>query len=213
MLTDMKKLVSILMCALLICACFTGCKSANAELTEDNVKKTVEIAMEALRDFDTKKMGKYIESESLSTILTFAKGKKQVGELGKKIFENLTYEVKSVDLENMNVVVTVRNKDMYNEATDFANSLKSSYNSFELLAAFSNDEFLNTKLDVLTKTIDGCELYANSYDIDLTIIQKSKNLALGFNQTAEDIVSGGVLSAINSIFGEAGNVLGGNKEQ
>ncbi len=196
----MKKTISIFLSALLICLCFAGCSGPNADMTEENVTSTVDAAMTALKEFDTDELEKYVDSSTLSTILSYAKDHQQFVDLGKAIFENLTYEVKSVDLDNSTVTVSINNKDLYDVASDFAQNLKSNYSTIQLLSKLSNDSFLDRKLGILCESIDSAEMLPNSTEITLTIEQDSKNLVLVFDGEAENQVSGGALSAIKEIY-------------
>lgn len=196
----MKKIFSIFLSVMLICLCFAGCSGPNAEMTEENITATVDTAMTALKDFDTEKLEKYVDSSTLSTILGYAKDHQQFVDLGKAIFENLTYEVTAVDLDNSTVTVSISNKDLYQVASDFAQNLKSSYSAIQLLSKLSNDSFLDRKLGVLVESIDGAEMLPDSTEITLTVEQSDKNLVLVFDENAENQVSGGALSAIKEIY-------------
>lgn len=196
----MKKTFSIFLSVLLICLCFAGCSGPNADMTEENITATVDTVMTALKDFDTEKLEKYVDSSTLSTILGYAKDHQQFVDLGKAIFENLTYEVTSVDLDNSTVTVSISNKDLYQVASDFAQNLKSSYSTIQLLTKLSNDSFLDRKLGVLCESIDSAEMLPDSTEITLTVEQSDKNLVLVFDEPAENIISGGALSAIKEIY-------------
>lgn len=196
----MKKIFSIFLSVMLIFLCFAGCSGPNAEMTEENITATVDTAMTALKDFDTEKLEKYVDSSTLSTILGYAKDHQQFVDLGKAIFENLTYEVTAVDLDNSTVTVSISNKDLYQVASDFAQNLKSNYSAIQLLSKLSNDSFLDRKLGVLVESIDGAEMLPDSTEITLTVEQSDKNLVLVFDENAENQVSGGALSAIKEIY-------------
>ncbi|MGN1329034.1 MAG: hypothetical protein ACI4V4_04970 [Eubacterium sp.] len=196
----MKKIFSIFLSTLLICLCFAGCSGPNAEMTEENITATVDTAMTALKEFDTENLEKYVDSSTLSTILGYANEHQQFIDLGKAIFENLTYEIKSIDLDNSTVTVSVSNKDLYDVASDFAQNLKSNYSTFQLLSKLSNDSFLDRKLGILCESINDANMLPDSAEITLTIEQDSKNLVLVFDEDAENQVSGGALSAIKEIY-------------
>jgi hypothetical protein len=195
----MKKIISVLLCAVMLCLCFTGC-SSNNELTEANVEKTVDKAFSALADFNTKDLKKYVDSSTLSTIISYADDHEQFAELGKAIFENLTYEITNIDLDNQTVTISVNNKDLYSVASDFAARLKEDYSTFQLLLKLSDDSFLDRKLASLCKDIANAELSGDTTEITLSIEQDSKNLVLVFDNDAENAVSGGALSAIKQIY-------------
>lgn len=197
----MKKILSLFLCAILVIGCFAGCSKTSNELTEENVKATVDIVWQALQEFDTETLGKFVESPTLSTIVNYAEGHEQFADLGKALFENLTIEVKSVDLENKTVTVSVQNKDLYYAANNFANDLKNNYSSFQLLSKLTDDDFLDNKLAALCSEIDAAEMQPSAAEINLYISQGKNNLVLKFDSTAENAVSGGALDAIKSIYG------------
>lgn len=196
----MKKIISVLLCLAVCCVCFAGCGGPNADMTEENITATVDAAMTALKEFDTDDLGKYVESSTLDTILSYAEKHDQFAELGKAIFENLTYEIKDIDIDNETVTVSVKNKDLYLTASDFARELKDNYTALQLLSKLSNDSFLDRKLSALCESIDQAELLPDSYDITLSIEADSDNLVLVFDENAENQVSGGALSAIKEIY-------------
>ncbi|MDD6728664.1 MAG: hypothetical protein PUE08_05530 [Eubacteriales bacterium] len=196
----MKKVISVIMCIVLCIVSFAGCSSAEAELTEENVTATVDKAMTALKDFDSENLKKYINSETLSTILTYADKQEQFADLGRAMFANLEYQVMDIDLENKTVLVAVNNKDLSNVASDFVRELQRTYSTVELLTKLSNDTFLDSKLVVLCNKIDNAEMMDGYVDITLTIDDSGKNLVLVFDENAENQVSGGALSTIMGMF-------------
>ena len=196
----MKKIVSLLLCFVLVASCFAGCSKTSNELTEENVKATVEEVTNALKEFDTDALGKYVESPILQIIMGYAEKKQQFADLGKAIFADLSLEIESIDLENQTVTVTAYNKELTDVAREFARNLKSEYNTFQLLKQLSDDEFLNTKLAELTKNIDAAQMQEQKTTIVLDIRQGEKNLVLSFDGDDENIVSGGALNAIKSIY-------------
>jgi hypothetical protein len=179
---------------------FTAC-SSSTELSEKNITDTVETVETALQEFDTKTLKKYVDSETLNYIIKFADNHEQFQKLGVAIFENMTMEVKSIDLENSTVTVTVMNKDLYDSAMMFAQDLLNEYSTFQLLRLLDNETFLDTSLDELTQKIDDAVMEATSIDVTLTVTQGKKNLILSFDEDAEDAVSGGALTGIKSIIG------------
>lgn len=196
----MKKTLSILLCIAFMLVSFTAC-SSNA-MTEKNVTKTVDTAFAALKEFDTDTLQKYVDSTTLNTIVGYAEKHEQLKQLGQAIFENVDYEIKSIDLDKKTVTVTVKNKDLAQGASDFANELKKDYSAFQLLAKLSDDTFLDSRLAQLKEKIADAQMEENGVDITLNIEQGSKNLKLTFDDTAEDAVSGGALSSIKAIFGK-----------
>ena len=195
----MKKSISILLCAILFILTFTGC-SSSAELTEENVKKTVDKSFSALADFDTKKLDKYVDSSTLSVIIGYAEKHEQFSQLGRAIFANLSYEVTAVDLENKTVTVSVKNKDLYQVASDFASQLNNDYTAIQLLSKLNDEEFLDRKLNTLSTEIENAPMADSAVDITLKIEQGKSNLVLIFDEQAESSVSGSALDAIKSIY-------------
>lgn len=194
----MKKLLSLSLCAVLICMMFSGC-GPSAKMTEDNINATVDTVMTALKDFDTEKLKKYIDSPTLDTIYNYAEEHSQFSDLGKAIFESLEYEIKSVDLEAATVTVSVTNKDLEETAGSFATRLKKSYTPFQLLTKLNDEAFLDRQLMSIKRGIDSAEIKP-AKEITISIEQSKKNLVLIFDETAENAVSGGALSAIKEIY-------------
>lgn len=197
----MKKVLSVVLSIFMICTVFSGCSSVNTEMTEENINATVAEAFDALKSFDTKKLGKFVESSTLSMIISYAEKYDQFKKLGVEMFKNLTYEIKSVDIENETVTVSVKNKDLKYAAAEFAKNLKSKYNTVQLLTKLSDENFLDTNLTSLCEKINNAVLSDESTEITLSIEKGSKNLVLFFDGSCEDAVSGGALGAIKSIYG------------
>ena len=183
----MKKTLSILLCLAFILVSFTAC-SSNA-MTEKNVTKTVDTAFAALKEFDTDTLQKYVDSSTLNTIVGYAEKHEQLKQLGQAIFENVDYEIKSIDLDKKTVTLTVKNKDLAQGASEFANELKKDYSA-------------DSRLAQLKEKIADAQMEENGVDITLNIEKKKKNLKLTFDDTAENAVSGGALSSIKAIFGK-----------
>lgn len=197
----MKKIISIFLCIVAICMSLSACSTLNNEMTEENITKTVDRAFDALAKFDTDDLNKYVDSPTLTTIISYAEKHQQFADLGRAIFENLSYEIKSIDTENQTVTISVQNKDLYLVASDFARELKSDYTTFQLLAKLSDDNFLDRKLNELCDDIADAKLSGNTTDITLSVEKGKKNLVLVFDNEAENSVSGGALSAIKTIYG------------
>lgn len=195
----MKKIIGILLCAIMIALSFTAC-SANNEMTEENIEKTVDAAFSALVEFDTDKLDKYVESSTLSVIIGYAEKHDQFVDLGKAIFANLTYEITNIDVENAQVTVSVKNKDLFQAASEFAQELKTNYSTLQLLRKLDDDEFLDRKLNALCESIANARITDASTEITLKVEQGKKNLVLVFNSEAEDSVSGSALNAIKNIY-------------
>lgn len=196
----MKKIISAIL-VLSIVFVFAGCSGPNAELTEENITETVNVAVDALKEFDTEQLDKYVESSTLSYIVGFAEDHEQFAELGRAIFKNLTVDVKSIDIENKTVTVTVRNKDLEQAAYDFTQDLLSNYSKIQLLGKLTNDSWLDSNLSTLVSEIGKAKISDQGIDVTLTIRQDKKNLVLCFDETAENAVSGGALGAVKSIVG------------
>ncbi len=196
----MKKIISLILCAAVICFSFCSCSGPNTDMTEENITATVKEAEAALKEFDIKKLEKYVDSSTLSTILNYAKEHEQFVELGKAMFANLEMEITNIDLENETVTISVKNKDLFKAARDFADELKSQYTAIQLMTKLSDDKFLDVKLNTLCKQIEECELIPDSIEMTLSIEKGKKNLVLYFNTDAENAVSGGALKAIKSIY-------------
>lgn len=196
----MKKIISAIL-VLSIVFIFAGCSGPNAELTEENITETVNVAVDALKEFDTEQLDKYVESSTLSYIVGFAEDHEQFAELGRVIFKNLTVDVKSIDIENKTVTVTVRNKDLEQAAYDFTQDLLSNYSKIQLLGKLTNDSWLDSNLSTLVSEIGKAKMSDQGIDVTLTIRQDKKNLVLCFDETAENAVSGGALGAVKSIVG------------
>ena len=194
----MKKTLSIILCLALVILCFTACSSSNA-LTEENVTKTVDTSFEALKEFDTDKLQKYVDSSTLNTIANYAQKQELFKTLGQAIFENLDYEIKDIDLDKKTVTITVKNKDLSDGAKKFAEEITSEYSGVQLLGKLNDVSFLNTKLAELKDLISKAKMEEDGIDITLNIEQGSKNLKLAFDDVAENAVSGGALNAIKSL--------------
>lgn len=91
-----EKTLSILLCLAFMLVSFTAC-SSNA-MTE-KCHKTVDTAFAALKEFDTDTLQKYVDSSTLNTIVGYAEKHEQLKQLGQAIFENVDYEIKSIDLD------------------------------------------------------------------------------------------------------------------
>lgn len=195
----MKKMLSLILCALMLCLCLTGCGSS-AEMTEENVTKTVNQVTTALQEFDSKKLDKYVDSSTLSVIMKYAESHDQFAELGKAIFRNLEVEITDIDLENATVTLSVKNKDLYSVASNFAQNLKNNYSTLSLLNKLNDDNFLDTSLNELCTSIDSAQMSDSASTMTLDIKQGKKNLILSFDSDDESVVSGGALNAIKEIY-------------
>lgn len=133
------------MLALLLALSFAGCSGSTA-MTEANVTATVDSAFDALKGFDTKKLEKYVDSKTLSVIITYANKHDQFADLGKALFKNLEYNIEGIDLNAKTVTVSVRNKDLKDTASAFTKALVSKYSALQMLSLLNNETLLNTSL-------------------------------------------------------------------
>lgn len=199
----MKKIAKAMTCVLLSIAfifSFSGC-SQTVEVTDQNVRETVEIATKALQEFDTKKLKKYVDSGTLSYIVNLAEKHDQFGELGKAMFESLTIEIVSIDLEAKTVEANVMNKDLYILASNFAYDLTTNYTTMELLSLLNDDYFLDSSLAELTNGINESPEPYEAKTVTLNIVEGKKNLVLSVDEEAENAISGGAVEAVKGITG------------
>ena len=198
-----KKVLAVVLSLLMVFS-LSACSGSSNELTEENVTLTVDTIMTALKEFDTDTLSAYVDSTTLSTIITYAGGYDEITTLANAMFENLDYSVVDIDLtdsENATVTLSVINKDMGDEAKEYIDNLLDQYSTIQLLAKLATANWLNTQVEALVMRIDECEMQEDYTEITLTITQGEDNLVLAFDETAEDAVSGGVLSAVSALFG------------
>ena len=193
-----KNSMCIFLC-FLIAFSLSAC-SAGTELNENNITQTVLKVEKALKDFDEDELKKYVESETLSKIISVSNGKKQFKELGEAIFENLSMEITEINLESSTVTLSVLNKDLEPCATEFSQRLRNTYTDFQLIGKLNDDDFLNSQLGYLTSEIAKAEMQKSSTTITLSVKKSKKNLVLVFDEDAENAVSGGALGAIMKTF-------------
>ena len=199
----MKKFTVVFLSILIVAFSFTACSSKpNNKLTEKNITNTIDTIFDALKEFDSSTVKRYVESSTLDTILTYASKKDQFRKLGVAMFENLQYEIKEIDTDNKTVMLAVKNKDLSEVASEYTKNLLKEYASIsgmlQLLKDIQNDTWLDTNLSVLTKGISNAAMKDEETDITLSFEQKNDRLVFTFTQTAEDAVSGGALTAINN---------------
>lgn len=194
----MKKFIALFLSAVMIVCCFSACSKTSADMTESNIEATAETVFTALKEFNTDDLDTYVSSSTLSIIMSYAKQHDQFVQLGKAMFENLTYEITSIDTSAQTVTVAVSNKDLKQAATDFTNELLGTYSTFGLLTNLSNDEWLDENLTDLTQRIADAPMMSEPVEITLTIEQSDNNLIFAFDENAENGVSGGALGAIKS---------------
>lgn len=196
----MKRVLSLALVFILIAALLSGCSSApNADMTEKNVTKTVDVAFEALKNFDIEALETYVKSSTLTQIISFAEEHDQFKKLGRAMFANLEYEIIDIDLDAALVTVAVRNKNLEEAATSFMDGLLDEFSLLDLLTKLNDDSWLDKNLSVLTKSIDNCEMNPEPIEVTLKIREGAENLVLRFGTDAEDAVSGGALGAIKSV--------------
>lgn len=174
--------------------------SGGASVNEENITATVEQVEKALKDFDRATLEKYVKSSTLKTILDLSKSHPQFGELGKAMFEKLEIDVKSIDKKNKTVTLLVKNRDMSAIATEFVTELTKGKSVIQLAGLLNNDGFLDRSLSKLTAEISEATVPDNPTEVTIPFEKGDGNLILSFDETAENAVSGGVLTAIkNSI--------------
>jgi hypothetical protein len=193
-----KNSMCIFLC-LLLALSFSAC-SASTEITEKNITQTVLKVEKALKSFDEKELKKYVESDTLSKILSVSGGKEQFTELGQAIFDGLSMQVKSVDLENSTVTVAVKNRKLTTIAEDFATELRDNFTTFQLLGKLDDESFINSRVPLLTEKILDAQMQGKATEITLKVKKGKKNLVLSFDDDAENAVSGGALGAIMKTF-------------
>ena len=191
-----KILVSVIL-AVALAFSFSSC--AKTEMTEENITDTVSTVETALKEFDTKKLEKYVSSTTLNYIMKYAEKHQQFVDLGKAIFGNLSITVDSVDTENKTVNVTVKNKDFSTIAYDFASNLKSEYTPVQLLGKLNDEDFLNLSLGELVSSMNDASDEREA-SVTLKVTTGKKNLVLSFDEDAENAVSGGALTSIKNLY-------------
>lgn len=197
----MKKTVAVILSVVMILFCFSACSKSSAEMTEENITQTTEVVFKALKDFNTEDLGKYVSSPTLSVIMGYAEKHEQFAELGRSIFENLSYEITSIDTQNKTITLSVMNKDLASTAQDFTNDLLSKYSTISLLSNLSSDTWLDSNLAILQEDIAAAPMQSEPVEITLTIEQGEDNLVFVFDENAENGVSGGALGAIKNAIG------------
>ncbi len=193
-----KNSMCIFLCFLLAIS-LSAC-SAGTELNENNINQTVQKVEKALKDFDEDELKKYVESQTLSKIISVSSGNKQFKRLGKAIFENLSMEITEIDLQKSTVTLSVLNKDLEQGASDFARELRENYTNVQLLSKLKDEGFLSVKVDYLEEEISKAPMLESSTTITLSVKKSKKNLVLVFDEDAENAVSGGALGAIMKAF-------------
>lgn len=197
----MKKTVSVICCIIMLVFSFSACSGPNAEMTDDNITETVNTAITALKEFNTDDLRTYVSSSTLSLIIGYADKHTQFADLGRAMFENLSYEITAIDAQNKTVTLAVTNKDLAQPANSFASGLMEKYSAFQLLGKLSSDTWLDSNLSTLTQQISEAPMMSDAEEITLTIEQGEDNLTLVFDENAENSVSGGALGAIKSAIG------------
>lgn len=200
----MKKTISVLLAltfiALTLCACSS---KPNNKITEKNITNTVSVIFDALKEFDTKTVKTYVDSETLGIILTYASNKEQFRKLGAAMFENITYEIKEIDTDAQTVTLSVKNKDLTKVAADYTADLLSRYTGLtgmlELAKNITDDAWLNSNLAILTDGIKNASMKDEAVDVTIHFEQKKDRLYFSFTESAEDAVSGGALTEIKKI--------------
>lgn len=197
----MKKGIALFLSIVLIICCFSACAKTSAEMTQENITATADTVFTALKEFNTEDLETYVSSSTLSVIMGYAEKHEQFAELGRSIFENLSYEITSIDTQNKTITLSVMNKDLASTAQDFTNDLLSKYSTISLLSNLSSDTWLDSNLAILQEDIAAAPMQSESVEITLTIEQGEDNLVFVFDENAENGVSGGALGAIKNAIG------------
>lgn len=196
----MKNIPKILISVILVAAlAFSFSSCAKTEMTEENITDTVSTVEAALKEFDTKKLEKYVDSSTLNYIIKYADKHQQFVDLGKAIFGDLSITVDSVDVESKTVNVTVKNKDFSSVAYDFASNLKAEYTPLQLVGKLDDEDFLNLSLGNLVSSMNDVS-DETEVSVTLKVVTGKKNLVLSFDEDAENAVSGGALASIKSLY-------------
>lgn len=205
-----KKAFCVLLCVITAVS-FAACSkngSSKSELLsgltdsvdETNVTATVTAIEKGLKEFDTAVFESCVNSSTLDYIIGFSKGHSQFSDLGKAIFENLTMDIKSIDLDKKTVTLSVNNKQLYIVASNFAGDLKEQYSTTQLLKLLKDDAFLDSSLSTLIDGIKNAQMQDQPKEITLTFEQKDGYLVFNFDENAESAVSGGALEAVKSVW-------------
>lgn len=197
----MKKGIALFLSIVLIICCFSACAKTSAEMTQENITATADTVFTALKEFNTEDLETYVSSSTLSVIMSYAKQHEQFAELGRSIFENLSYEITSIDTQNKTITLSVMNKDLASTAQNFTNDLLSKYSTISLLSNLSSDTWLDSNLAILQEDIAAASMQSEPVEITLTIEQGEDNLVFVFDENAENGVSGGALGAIKNAIG------------
>ena len=197
----MKKGIALFLSIVLIICCFSACAKTSAEMTQENITATADTVFTALKEFNTEDLETYVSSSTLSVIMSYAKQHEQFAELGRSIFENLSYEITSIDTQNKTITLSVMNKNLASTAQDFTNDLLSKYSTISLLSNLSSDTWLDCNLAILQEDIAAAPMQSEPVEITLTIEQGEDNLVFVFDENAENGVSGGALGAIKNAIG------------
>lgn len=197
----MKKGIALFLSIVLIICCFSACAKTSAEMTQENITATADTVFTALKEFNTEDLETYVSSSTLSVIMSYAKQHEQFAELGRSIFENLSYEITSIDTQHKTITLSVMNKDLASTAQNFTNDLLSKYSTISLLSNLSSDTWLDSNLAILQEDIAAAPMQSESVEITLTIEQGEDNLVFVFDENAENGVSGGALGAIKNAIG------------
>ena len=197
----MKKGIALFLSIVLIICCFSACAKTSAEMTQENITATADTVFTALNEFNTEDLETYVSSSTLSVIMSYAKQHEQFAELGRSIFENLSYEITSIDTQNKTITLSVMNKNLASTAQNFTNDLLSKYSTISLLSNLSSDTWLDSNLAILQEDIAAAPMQSEPVEITLTIEQGEDNLVFVFDENAENGVSGGALGAIKNAIG------------
>ena len=208
----LKKSVCFLLCRVITAVSFAACSKSESKqksellsgltdsVDEANVTATIQAIEKGLKTFDTDVFSACVNSSTLEYIVGFSKGHTQFSDLGKAIFENLTMDIKSIDLNKKTVTLSVNNKQLYIAASNFAGDLKGKYSATQLLELLKDDSFLDSSLSTLIDKIKNAQMKEQPEEITLTFEQKDGYLVFTFDEAAESAVSGGALKAVKDVW-------------
>ena len=193
---NLKRSVCLVLC-LAITLGLSACSGGTA-MNEKNITATVETIEQALKDFDTVTLQKYVKSSTLKTIIGLSNSHPQFAELGRAMFEKVEIEYKSFNKADKTVTLLVKNRDMAKIASEFTKELTEGKSVIQLAGLLNNETFLNTSLSKLTAEISEATVPDNPTEITVSLEKGKENLIFALDEKAEDAVSGGVLTAIQS---------------
>ena len=187
----LKKSVCFLLCIVITAVSFAACSKSESKQKSELLSGLTDSVDEA---------NVTATIQAIEYIVGFSKGHTQFSDLGKAIFENLTMDIKSIDLNKKTVTLSVNNKQLYIAASNFAGDLKGKYSATQLLELLKDDSFLDSSLSTLIDKIKNAQMKEQPEEITLTFEQKDGYLVFTFDEAAESAVSGGALKAVKDVW-------------